>query len=522
MSSTKTDMRELMLTPQQRIKRARAKYPEAYALTVNEAIRVQRFDSLIWQFFDTHPEFRRIEHIGEGDRQRDRVVYLYNDDSISLLKAFFTVKRLSLANAYALASRVLSQPWFEVMSVLYVGDNKPQGQASLNTSDGYKGIILEDWREFYKVWSLDDESNAQPIREALKLDDTYLYLCTGERDILQLIKGIAEYDNAPFTTTQEEGFIAIKSTPQSTALVSIGEKAVLEAKYDELNELFDILSSTGEHVYLRGRQLNSNEFISLDKLLRQINSVLHQCGYMTKAITITLEEFMEFRGLSDKKAAREQFERAIALLYEVSLNYNGLESRYLQTKARIHNSKVALILTDLFFESLRVSGSVALIPQGFFSLDGKSGNAYKLGITLSDNRRRNIGKPNENRMSIAKLLEATTLNLADKIEPKYYKRQIIEPFFTALNKASAKGFSYTLVHRGGTPLTPLEQFEIHHNYELFISCLVDVVWDKEPEYYKSLRERKVVEAEAHKRGKIKGIEAKAKAESQGKKPVKKR
>lgn len=510
---------ELMITPQQRIKRARAKHPEAFALSVNEAIRVQRFDNLIWQFFDTHREFVKTEW-REDDVEKKYPVYrnLYNDESIALLKQFFTVKRLSLANAHAIANRVLSHPWFEVMSILY-SDGKVQGQASLNTSDGgYKGLVLEDWQEFYSIWSAGDESNAQALREALNLDGSYLYLCAGERDVLQLIKGIAEYDNAPFSTTQEDGFIAIKSTPQSTALISIGEKAILEAKYDEMNELFDILSSTGEHVYLRGRQLNSNEFVSLDKMVRQINSVLHQSGYMSKVITISLEEFMQFRGLSDKKTAREQFERAIALLYEVSLNYNGLESRYLQTKARIHNSKVALILTDLFFESLRVSGSVALIPQGFFALDGKSGNAYKIGVTLSDNRRRNIGKANENRMSIAKLLEATTLNLAGTIEPKYYKRQIIEPFLTALNKASAKGFSYTIIHKGGTPLDKRELFEIHHNYDLFIQSLIDVRWDKEPEYYKTLRERKADESEARKRGRLKKIED----EARGKKPVKKR
>lgn len=519
MSGNKTDWHELMTTPQQRIKRARAKYPDAYALTANEAIRVQRFDSLIWQFFDTHREFVKTEW-REEDTEKKYPIYrnLYNDESIALLKQFFTVKRLSLANAHALANRVLSQPWFELDSILNL-NHDDSSEAYLHTSDGRHGrLSLEDWPEFYAVWDIRDDSNAQPIREALRLDSSYLYFCTGERDILQLIINIAEYDNAPFTTTQEDGFIAIKSTPQSTALVSVGERAVIGAKYDELNELFDVISSTGEHVYLRGRMLKADEFVSLDKMVRQINSILHQGGFMNKAITITLDEFMEFRVLTDRRAAREEFERAISLLYEVSLNYNGIESRYLQTKARIQNSKVALLLTDLFFESLRVSGSVAFIPKGFFALKGKGGNAYKIGITLSDNRRRNIGKDNENRMSIAKLLEATTLNLADSIEPKYYKRQIIEPFFTALNKAAAEGFSYTLIHRGGIPLTKLEQFEIHHNYELFISCLIDVQWYKEPEYYKSLRERKIDEAEARKRGRLKKIEA----EARSKKPVKKR
>ena len=516
MSSIINDPSELILTPQQLIKKARATYPAAYALSVNEAMRVQRFDDLVWQFFDTHPEFRRVERLGEDDNTHPKIVNVYDDKSIDLLKRFFTVKRLSLANAYALALRVLSNPWFEVLSVFNYADTTKH-QAALNTSEGYKGIIDEANEAFYTLWLNNrDESNAHLIRDALKLNDSYLYLCAGERDILQLIKLISEY-NTPFTTTQEEGFVAIKSIPQSTALIGVGKKSIEQAKYDKLNEFLDVISTTGEHIYIRGKQLhpsNGSEFVNLDKMNRQIIAMLHKNGYSSKMITLSLDDYMAFRDVHNRKDARKQFEKDLSLLYEVSLNYNGIESRYLQTRAKIQNSKVLLILTDLYFESLRANNSIAYIPQEFFSLKG---NAYKIAIFLADNHKRNIGKRNENRVSIAKLLEATSLNLVEKIDPKYYKRQIIDPFFNALSKAAAKGFSYSIVHHGGAPLNQLEQFEIHHNYLLFISCLVEVTWDKEPEHYKTLRENKSSEAAARKRGRLKMIEAQAKSN----KPIKK-
>ena len=516
MSNDVNDLNELILTPQQLIKKARAVCPAAYALSVNEALRVQRFDDLVWQFFDTHPEFRRVERLGEGDNAHTKIVNVYDDKSIDLLKQFFTVKRLSLSNAYALALRVLSNPWFEVLSVFNNGDTTKH-QAALNTSEGYKGNIDEANEAFYTLWLNNRyENNAHLLRDALKLNDSYLYLCVGERDILQLIKLVSEY-NTPFTTTQEEGFVAIKSIPQSTALIGVGKKSIEQAKYDKLNEFLDVISTTGEHIYIRGKQLqpsNGSEFVNLDKMNRQIIAMLHKNGYTSKMITLSLDDYMAFRDVHNRKDARKQFEKDLSLLYEVSLNYNGIESRYLQTRAKIQNSKVLLILTDLYFESLRANNSIAYIPQEFFSL---TGNAYKIAIFLADNRKRNIGKVNENRVSIAKLLEATSLNLVEKIEPKYYKRQIIDPFFNALNKAAAKGFSYSIVHRGGAPLNQLEQFEIHHNYLLFISCLIEVKWDKEPEHYKALREDKSSEAAARKRGRLKKIEAHAKSD----KPIKK-
>lgn len=515
MSDKKNEWNELALTPQQRIKKARAKYPDAYALTENEAIRVQRFDSLIWQFFDTHHEFVATEW-HEWDTEKKYPVYrnIYNDESIALLKEFFSIKRLSLANGHALATRVLSHPWFEVMGILKT-DVEARGEAYLITSDDKHGrLSLEDWAEFYAVWSVKDESNALPIRDALKLDSSYLYLCQGERDVLNLIISIHEYSNAPFSTVQEGGFIAIKSTPQTTDLVTIGTTALTRANnnYDDLNELFTIVSPAEHRLYLNKNKLLSGwEFEKLDRLLRQINSKAMSMGYTSKSVDISLDEYMEMRGLLDRKQAREQYNRDtinLFMLYAEFTDSSGTKRvRFLQEQGELKNSNVSFLLSDRVFISMREFGSIAMIPKSFFKLKG---NAYRIAIYLCDNKKRNIGDANENRVSIAKLLEVTTLPLASEIEPKRYKAQIIDAFFKALDKMTATGeITYEVVKSKGVKLSPTEAFRVHHEYQLFASCLIDVHWSKEPECYKTMRENKIQRKEAEKRGKIKGIEDKA-------------
>ncbi len=522
MSNKKTNWHELTATPQQRIKRARAKYPDAYALTVNEAIRVQRFDSLIWRFFDAHREFVATEW-HEWDTEKKYPIYrnLYNDESIALLKDFFAVKRLSLANAHALANRVLSHPWFELVGIFSA--NPTVREVYLNTSDDERHgrLSLEEWAEFYAIWDIQDDSNALPLREALKLDSSYLYLVPGERDILRLIKIIYEYDSSPFSTVQEEGFVAIKSTPQTTDLVTIGKPSLSKAgnAYDELNELFTIVSPAEHRLYLNNSKLLSGwEFEKLDRLLRQINSKAMEMNYRSKSVDISLDEYMELRGLSDRKEARLQYKRDTFNLFMLYAEFTDgsrtRQVRFLQERGEVQNSNVTFILSDAVFESMRLSGSMAMIPKSFFKLKG---NAYRIAIYLCDNKKRNINRDNENRVSIAKLLEVTTLPIASEVEPKRYKSHIIDAFFNALSNVVATGeITYEVVKSKGAKLSSVEAFTVHHDYELFSSCLIDVHWSKEPEYYKSLREHKAKDAEAQERGRVKGIEDKARRKARGK------
>ena len=246
-----------------------------------------------------------------------------------------------------------------------------------------------------------------------------------------------------------------------------------------------------------------------------------EMGCKSKRVDITLDEYMELRGLTDRKEARQQYKRDtfnLFMLYaEFTTDNMTRQVRFLQERADIHNSNVSFILSDAIFESIRDSGSEAMIPKSFFRLKR---NAYRIAIY---NKKRNIGNANEDRVSIAKLLEVCTLPLATEIEPKRYKSHIIDAFFNALDNVVATGeLTYKIVKRKGKQLTPTEEFSVHHDYALFSSCFIDVHWAKEPSLYTPLRERKIKSAEAKERGRLKGIEDKARRDARGDKPIKRK
>lgn len=532
---------DIFITPSEQAKQVRAKCPSAYALTVNEAIRISRIDTLIWLFFDTHPEFIREQEVGtaQDGQPIKRYARVFDDNSVQMIKAQLRRHRISLDNAYAVAQRVLTGHWFYLIGILNLTGDPSQGLMSVYLDGESQGAISrEEFPSFYEIYEAEDYSNAEGLRQALRLEDDYKLLCSGEWESLRLIKIIAEYVSTPVTVyKQQEGYLTIKSTPQTTALIGIGSKSIREAEehYDELNDMYTLTSTSGQHLYIKGRLITSKERVSLDKLLTQFNYKALETNYSSKVITITLDEFMEARKLKDRRDAREELKKVIELSYNVSCEFEGRDDkgkpykisvRYLQAKGTIDNSVATFMLTDIYFDHLKSSGSIAYRPKAYLAMDGKSDNAYAIGVFLSDQRRRNLESNKADRVSIGKLLEVTSLPSAKDINTKYYRRQIILPFFDALNKAAhAGGFTYQIVHAGGTPLDQQEAVNVQYDYPLFIASLIQPTWDTEPEYYTELRQRKDKEAQARARGKLKGIESAAKKQAEAQaagKPIKKK
>jgi len=535
------DNDDIFISQREQAKQMRAKCPSAYALTLNEANRISRIDNLIWQFFDTHPEYIREQEVGisQDGQPIKRYARVFDDNSVQMIRAQLKRHRISLDNAHAVAQRVLTGHWFYLIGILNLSGDPAQSLMSIYVDGESEGAISrEEYPSFYEIFEAEDYTNADGLRQALRLGEEYLMLCPGEWEYLRLIKVVAEYTSTPVTVyKQQEGYLTIKSTPQTTALIGIGSRSIKEAEgsYDELNDMYTLTSTSGQHLYIKGRLITSKERVSLDKLLTQFNYKALETNYSSKVITITLDEFMEARKLKDRRDAREELKKVIELSYNVSCEFEGKDAkgkpykisvRYLQAKGTIDNSVATFVLTDIYFDHLRSSGSIAYRPKAYLAMDSRSDNAYAIGVFLSDQRRRNLESSKADRVSIGKLLEVTSLPSAKDINAKYCRRQIIRPFFDALNKAAATGgFTYQIVHAGGTPLTKQEAVNVQYEYPLFITSLIEPTWDTEPEYYTDLRQRKDKEAEARRRGKLKGIESAAKKQAEAQamgKPVKKR
>ena len=486
--------------------------PQAYALTANETMRVKRIDFAIFLFFDTHREFVGVSR--EAERDADTGEYtrpaayhnIYNDESIALLQSTFKSKRISLSNAAKIAERVLNGRWFTLDSVVYRDDDGEQ-RYYLSTDGERKGVISRDeWPEAYRV--LDEQpDNAEALRDALSLEAGYLYIDSSDLQTLRVIKHISEYASQPFTTPTQAGYIAYKSTRESTALMTVGGSALKAARYDDVNERYDLITSTGVKIYLRGKLISKRAFVSMDKLLRQLINKAYNSGFKSREVELSLDEFMQLRRLSDRKEARKQFSQvAIDLsntIVEVKENYKGEKGKSRlpilgkqwepddDSKSPIVNSSIVFMFNADFFEPLRVSQSIGYLPEGLLAIDGKSDNAYTIGVCVWDDIRRNLGKgKREGRLKVLTLLKATSLPSAEDINSKYYKRQIMEPFLAALSKAASAeygNFTYTIYNADG--ITEADLFEIRFNYALFSSCVIEARLNNEPEAYTQLRQR---------------------------------
>lgn len=498
-----------MLTIKSHETRIRELCPQAYALTANEAMRLKRIDFAIFQFFDAHREFIGVSREAERDADTGEYIrpaayhYIYNDESIALLRSTFKSKRISLDNAAKLADRVLSHKLFAVDNIVSIDDNEIEVETyALYVKDGYVGQLERAvYPEFYKVWDEYRDSNAEALRLALRLEAGYLYITTYEINILRIIKHISEYTSQPFTAPMQSGYIAIKATRESTALAAIGRAALNAATYDEINEAHNLTAAIGTEIRLRGKLIGKRAFVSVDKLQRQLLDKACKSGFTSSEIELSLDEFMQLRQLTDKKSAREQFKRAADDYYEVSYeavsDTGRVRIRPLDAQAILNYGKAVFSFSSKFFDAHKRNGSLEYIPEAYFALSGNNDvNTYSVGIYIYDYTRRNLGKPNENKIKVTTLLEVTSLPSAAEIDSKYYKRQIIEPFFKALSKAATLGgFKYSLALSGGKPLSDRDSVNAHYDYDLFSDCVIVIQWIKEPEYHSQLRERKQAEAE---------------------------
>ena len=298
---------DIFISAREQIKQVRAKCPSAYALSVNEAVRINRVDMIVWQFFDSHPKFVKDQEVGISQTGQPimKRVNVYDDESIGLIKEQLRRRRISLDNTIAIAERVLSGNWFDVIGILNLSGDPDKSVMGVYINGKYEGAISkEEYPSFYEIYEAEGYNNAEGLRQALRLGNDYKLLCPGELNTLKLIQYISE--GAAEHTDILEGYMAIKSLPQTTALANIGSTAISQAQYDELNEMFKIMSSTGVRITLKGNMPKPTRWVSLDKLWRQINNVAHDTRYMSKVIKISLDDYMRLRRLKSRKDARKQ------------------------------------------------------------------------------------------------------------------------------------------------------------------------------------------------------------------------
>lgn len=223
----------------------------------------------------------------------------------------------------------------------------------------------------------------------------------------------------------------------------------------------------------------------------------------SRAVTLSLTEYMELCGLRDKKEARKQLTEAVRAIYNISMGwqetiYEGKKKIERRWQARvadvmgeewvespIKNSKVLFKFTFDMAEYLSMA-YIMPYPENLFQINSKyNPHSYYLGRRLLDHYNQNINKENRNRILVKTLLRGIP-DLPRYEEVRRVKELIIDPFerdLDALVDIYGILCSWEYCSKGGTPV-PEEQL-VGIDYNTWASLLVLF----KPKDYPEQRER---------------------------------
>lgn len=208
-------------------------------------------------------------------------------------------------------------------------------------------------------------------------------------------------------------------------------------------------------------------------------------GASSPNITMTVKEFMKLRGLTNERRTRDQIIKDLEVLFSSRISFrdntsgkykNYLDIHLLDAKGIVKNGTIYVTL-GLNFYMIVKNYPLMLMPINIFSLDlNKNPHAYYICRRISEHIRMNLGKPNENIISVRTLVEACP-ELPDYETVSQSGRQvnqrIIQPFTRDLEELE-KFFDWEFCNSKLEPLRD-EQLAIE-DYDTFINLYVNVKW----------------------------------------------
>lgn len=395
-----------------------------------------------------------------------------------------------------------------------------------------------------KIYIDYDDSNNGFIRAdsmperlaALGLSDLYLYVSRYELEHLKafcslfdLLAEIKAADDTPAKIDTSK-FWPMVSTPVLNAYDSIGANARKPEIKKERNE-------KGQQIHIAEFSSNSNIKIQLadftpdngglisvgdpntDKLLKQMQIKSIQTGQ--KEGVISIDEFMDFRNLSDRKSAILAADKAADNLDRTRLHIDETTPDYM-LKGNIRYVQKSFLITrpgragsviyyqftdDIFNHIMKLSSRGQQIEQfdkKIAMLPNNQHTAYNIACKLSHHVRINAGGRNDHKIGVKSLIDSCVIlplypeDSAEAGKANYLRypseapEKIIKPFMNGLNYIT-KGYQtkseyqilerYTFKRqRGGAALTDSELSEALKDYKKFILLIIEFEFCNEPNY----------------------------------------
>lgn len=233
-------------------------------------------------------------------------------------------------------------------------------------------------------------------------------------------------------------------------------------------------------------------------------------------VLFTIDEYMEKRGLTNRKSASQMIKKRMNQIYEASLSWKEMtyEKKKLVSKAfndvRITTSKGGkeyangrgiyhVTFSPEMNDYLQSDYCKRIMnyPRALQRIDtSKNPAAYQIGKYISEFKdiRESKGQPGD-LLSVKKILEhCTSIPTYDEVQKKdrTYSRSIIEPFEKALNALPFIQWEYA--KSKGQALTDDECTHLG-DMKVFLSCYIKIIWIEYPDMTKIQENRqKYIEA----------------------------
>ena len=268
------------------------------------------------------------------------------------------------------------------------------------------------------------------------------------------------------------------------------------------------------------------------------NSILEK-----REMTISVNDYMKKRGISDRKSAVSQLVKSLNYLYGLSMRYEETSYYDRQTGGKLKKPETTTWRTRIIdaFEDdsesaivkrgkikLRFNTDLLLyltnsylmdMPDFAYKINGrKYPYGFKIIRKLAEHMNMNIGKENEGRIAVSTLLkDLPEIPTYEEVMEgnRHITERIIDPVENTLNALAEEygGITWHYCNSKGKPLTD-KQLE-KYSYKEWITWLIEFELIDYPELEERREEVRAIR-EAKKRGKLKAIERQAKKEAEKK------
>ncbi len=290
-----------------------------------------------------------------------------------------------------------------------------------------------------------------------------------------------------------------------------------------IDEIMHIGTINGEYVELQTPLTQDNSTaaypwtVSTSQLFDRLIVEFTQTGSKDRTITLSLTDYMQSRGLKDRKETRKQVKADLQTIRHNGITFTTFSGEGKKRKETAFvdvniaeavgidkKGMIMLRLTPSIYEVIKRDPVMPLPPECQKINSKRNPNSYNLLRKIAEHKNMNMFKPNEDIISVATLLKCCpAIPSYDKVmkSDRRVTDRIIDPFMRDMD--ALKTINWEFCGTNNEPLT--DRDTVNFTYEVFIKCNVHITWNEYPDQTARLEKYEAAKAEkTKKRGRKQG------------------